>query len=231
MKSRILFLCTGLFILILSACEKNNPKASFTVNSTSPEAFDTVFFTNTSENAVKYEWDFGDQETSTEKNPEHLYYDPGTVDVTLKVWNADDEMASTKKTLTITDPTLMGIYFSLQGTSTPVADCPVLVFLTENDLINIENAVDGAMTDADGLVVFKGKPRKYYVLAFKAVTGGYLTNYNLNYVTGTLVEHEANVYEMAVELIAGKKAGKITECYNKLSYPLKDVKMSVPIYK
>ena len=56
----------------------------------------TVTFTNASENAVKYSWDFGDDETSTEQNPEHTYFTGGTYEVTLRA-TAEDGTYDTKK--------------------------------------------------------------------------------------------------------------------------------------
>jgi len=54
-------------ILFLAMCDKDPPKASFTYSSESYEAGDTIFFHNTSTNANSYEWNFGDDKTSTEK--------------------------------------------------------------------------------------------------------------------------------------------------------------------
>ncbi|WP_303925832.1 PKD domain-containing protein [Draconibacterium sediminis] len=70
-----------------TACDDND-SASVTAGFTyAPEeniqAGDTVFFTNTSSEAVSYEWSFGDTETSTEANPFHIYTEPGIYDVTL----------------------------------------------------------------------------------------------------------------------------------------------------
>lgn len=48
----------------------------------------TVTFTDTSEaNPTKWQWDFGDGTSSTEKNPIHQYKNVGTYNVTLTVWN------------------------------------------------------------------------------------------------------------------------------------------------
>ena len=64
------------------------PTASFTADVT---GF-TADFTNNSTNApnsgnMTYEWDFGDNNTSTEENPSHTYTEDGTYDVTLIVTN------------------------------------------------------------------------------------------------------------------------------------------------
>jgi PKD repeat protein/predicted esterase len=57
-----------------------------------------VTFTNTSTGAIAWNWDFGDGETSTEKNPVHTYKQSGTYNVTLsafsEVYSADVETTS-----------------------------------------------------------------------------------------------------------------------------------------
>lgn len=57
----------------------NLPFAMFTYEITSR----TVTFTNTSQNAASYTWDFGDGNFSTEANPVHTYPEDGQYDVSL----------------------------------------------------------------------------------------------------------------------------------------------------
>jgi hypothetical protein len=45
-----------------------------------------VHFFNLSDNGNTYGWDFGDGTTSVEFNPEHVYMEEGSFDVTLNVW-------------------------------------------------------------------------------------------------------------------------------------------------
>ncbi len=84
-----------MFLAVLAfaftACDDDDP-ANVTAGFTyAPEnniqAGDTVFFTNTSVGAAGYEWTFGDNETSTEANPFHIYTEPGIYDVTLIALN------------------------------------------------------------------------------------------------------------------------------------------------
>ncbi len=87
-KLKILFLLA--IAVAFASCSEDDPntKAGFTF---SPEeniqVGDTVFFTNTSIDAVTYQWSFGDTETSTEENPFHVYTEPGIYDVTLVATN------------------------------------------------------------------------------------------------------------------------------------------------
>jgi len=62
-----------------------------------------VTFSNFSENASTYLWDFGDGNTSTERAPTHTYADGGTYDVTLDAIEGSNSKTSTKS-LTISDP-------------------------------------------------------------------------------------------------------------------------------
>ena len=88
---------------IFTACEddENNapePFASFQYEVSTDNPLE-VNFTNTSENAESYSWDFGDGESSTEENPVHTYAEAGTYDVVLTATNKDD--VSTEATQTI----------------------------------------------------------------------------------------------------------------------------------
>lgn len=60
-----------------------------------------VTFNNTSSNAVSYQWAFGDGQTSTEKNPKHLYSNGGTYSVILTVKNSDGVPVSLTKQMTV----------------------------------------------------------------------------------------------------------------------------------
>lgn len=91
------------FILVLSisilSCNNNddeiievsNPIANFTMESVqnTPQL---ISFTNISENAENYSWDFGDDsEISFEKHPSHYYTSPGNYSVVLKAINQEKE--------------------------------------------------------------------------------------------------------------------------------------------
>jgi len=65
-----------------------NPVACFTVATSPVYANQEVQFTNCSENAESYLWDFGDMQTSTLENPKHTYNLSGTYTVTLEAYHA-----------------------------------------------------------------------------------------------------------------------------------------------
>jgi PKD repeat protein len=70
----------------------------------STDNFLQVTFTNFSQNATTYAWEFGDGNTSAEKDPVHTYAEAGQYAVKLTVSNAAGESATRTENLTITDP-------------------------------------------------------------------------------------------------------------------------------
>src|SRR5690606_38628850 len=74
------------------------PLASFSLESDNYfQAPATITFTNTSQNADSYTWDFGDGQQSTEQNPTHEYTAPGTYLVELVAKNTFGESTTSKE--------------------------------------------------------------------------------------------------------------------------------------
>ncbi|MGB9930116.1 MAG: PKD domain-containing protein [Methanosarcina sp.] len=71
------------YIVTLSNKEKAYPFANFTVNVSSGDVPLCVQLTDLSENATGYNWDFGDGNYSTAKNPIHLYTKEGNYTIKL----------------------------------------------------------------------------------------------------------------------------------------------------
>jgi len=69
----------------------DTPQAIFSVYPNEAKNLKQIFkFMNNSVKASYYLWDFGDGNTSPEKNPSHIYGVEGTFDVTLYVWSEND---------------------------------------------------------------------------------------------------------------------------------------------
>ena len=74
------------------------PVADFNANPRSGNAPLSVHFTDSSQNATEWDWDFGDEATSTLQNPMHTYTESGNYTVNLTVNN---ENGTDSKTLEI----------------------------------------------------------------------------------------------------------------------------------
>ncbi len=72
--------------------------ADFFSDVTEGDAPLTVYFTDLSENATTWDWDFGDGNTSTDQSPSHTYEDAGVYTVTLVASNE-----ATADTMTVED--------------------------------------------------------------------------------------------------------------------------------
>jgi uncharacterized protein (TIGR02145 family) len=97
-----------LFLICIASCQKAGedlpkPIASFTLSKTSAALNEVVTFTNTSQNATTYEWDFGDGNNSTVKNPTHSYSTIGVFTITLSA-TGEGGNNSASKTITIIIP-------------------------------------------------------------------------------------------------------------------------------
>jgi len=101
-------------ILALMVSCASEPVANFDFESDSEYAPAQVTFTNRSTDASNFRWDFGDQTSSTEKNPVHTYTGPGTFEVTLVAKGSGGE-ASLSKTITIDQRTTYFLRNQLSG--------------------------------------------------------------------------------------------------------------------
>ena|SRR5687768_11681299 len=110
MKRQSLLIITGCAALMLS-CMK--PIARFSMSAEHAEAPATISFTNQSENADSYLWDFGDGMQSMETNAEHTYPASGqyVVSLTAKKENKSDKMS---KPLSVDPPQTCRIEISTE---------------------------------------------------------------------------------------------------------------------
>ncbi len=107
-------------VTINSEGEGGTPVASFSTSVDSCSVSCTIQFTNTSQNADTFSWDFGDGNTSSEENPSHTYMEPGTYEVALTASTADQsDLASREVYLAI--PTFLNFLSDpSEGTGTAV---------------------------------------------------------------------------------------------------------------
>lgn len=93
--------------IILDDAEPERPHVGFENDPEVPEASEDIKFTDTSVDPdgdiVRWEWTFGDGETSTEKDPVHSYSDDGVYTVKLTVIDDDGLTNFTEKDITVTN--------------------------------------------------------------------------------------------------------------------------------
>ncbi len=78
-------------VILLLGCQKEEiVTALFSASETEIERGATVYFTNESENASYYQWDFGDGNQSYDESPSHEFTQAGTFDVTLVAIGSDN---------------------------------------------------------------------------------------------------------------------------------------------
>ena len=93
--NRSILIILGTALILNTACEKSPETsfsdlvASFRVTPHSAGVGDTIYFTNTSEGANTFDWDFGDGNGSTEENPSHIYTTIGIFKILLVTTNVD----------------------------------------------------------------------------------------------------------------------------------------------
>ncbi len=97
-------------IVLYSSCVIEDPEpipvASFSFSGDGNFAPCSVIFSNQSQNATTIFWDFGDGESSTEKNPSHIYAEGGNYTVKLTAKNLDGvSNESSKEVVILNKPT------------------------------------------------------------------------------------------------------------------------------
>ncbi len=90
----------------LFACDENTdpPQPTLKANFSWEDDYNNylgVQFQNHSKNAERYHWNFGDGNTSTLENPNHVYDQSGDYDVTLQAYASDGSSDSITKNLTL----------------------------------------------------------------------------------------------------------------------------------
>lgn len=102
MKNLFKLTLAVIFISVGSGCEKvEDPTACFSPSATSVAVNSAVAFTNCSENAESYEWNFGDGSTATGSAASHIYTAPGTYSVVLTAFGEEKD-AQTTQSITVT---------------------------------------------------------------------------------------------------------------------------------
>ncbi len=85
--NRIFIISSLMFLSCIAVAQ--NPVSNFSVSASQGCVPHNVQFTNTSQNAVSYQWNFGNGNTSSQVNPSNVYTAAGTFTVTLTAVSAN----------------------------------------------------------------------------------------------------------------------------------------------
>ncbi len=112
-----------LLILFSFGCEKEEeaPIACFDADTTVVKQNQLVSFTNCSENATAYYWEFGDETTSIKYHTSHVFDTPGEYHVTLTVFNGEQQDES-QVTITVEEDPLPVACFTVASSSVLVGE-------------------------------------------------------------------------------------------------------------
>jgi len=131
MKKIFLTLTLGLALLFtmisMNSCSDNSvnskklPVADFGFSPNGGYSPCTVQFTSKSTLANDFIWDFGDGSTSIAENPSHVFSQPGTYTITLKVKNSDGQNQKSSQ-ITIKKPFSKATLTKVVVTSMPFID-------------------------------------------------------------------------------------------------------------
>jgi len=199
------------FPLVLISCE-SAPIAFFSASPGDPVVGEDVWFANESDNAVSFEWDFGDGFISNEVDPVHRFNSSGTFTIVLKVWSGSGLMDEASLTLEVKIPTLLEIEVLEYYEEYPVENASVILYPTLVDWDNEANMVYEGFTDEDGKVVFAGLDNfVYYVDVWEATHDNYaLRDEDVGFIrTSEIMPNKINRFIAYVDYVEhGKGVGK-----------------------
>ena len=126
------------------------PTADFSFNPTSPSVNDSVLFASNSSDpdgeALAHTWNFGDNTSSTQRNPTHAYTTPGQKTVRLTVNDGHGGVDDLTKTITVKDPSAAKASFTFSP-QTPIAD--QLVTFTSTSMASAGQSISTQNWDLD----------------------------------------------------------------------------------
>jgi PKD repeat protein len=202
-----IFYFTLFFSLILISCEKS-PVAVFHTDTLEPEVGQDVIFYNDSQDAERFNWDFGDGFISTEANPRHSFNATGTYEVILTAISKSDIEDKASITLNVLVPTLLEITVLEFFDEYVVPGASIILYPTLVDWDNQTNEIIEGFTDQYGIAVFAGlEPFVHYVDVWEQNHDNYsLRAEDVAYVrTPEITPHQINRFTAYVDYVQHTK--------------------------
>jgi PKD repeat protein len=199
---RILYISLILSLSLFSC--RQTPRAHFSTDTAEPEVGQDVYFDNGSENADKYEWDFGDGYISNEVNPVHVFTASGPCDVTLTATSNSGLSDKAVMTINVMIPTLLEIEVLEYWHEYVVPNASVRLYPTLPDWEGETNMESEGYTDEDGVAVFSNLgPYVYYVDVWEKSHDNYqLKTEDIAYIrTDEILPHKINRFTAWVDSV------------------------------
>ncbi len=187
--------------LVFTSCTKD-PYANFVADRKVVEVGEEVYFTNRSNDAVDYEWNFGDGYITYNFNAVHSWAAPGSYTVTLTAYGKNGDLDRATMVIDVIQP-LADLRVIVEEYEEPfylVEDARVRIYETLDDFDNEANWLVEGYTDDFGEVLFLDLQanRRYYV----DVWGPYHGNYELSLEDVGWVETDHLTPDVVNEFIA-----------------------------
>jgi PKD repeat protein len=194
-----LIILSGILAVLFTGCEVH-PYANFTADYTTVQPYDVIRFTNYSDRAVSFDWDFGDGTTSTLANPTHYYIQEGTYQVSLRATSKDNNVDVAYLTIDVYYTVLeitVAEWNASEVIQFIVPDASVRLYGSLGDWDYERNLIVEGYTDDYGVVSFVGlNPQRYYVDVWTSEYNNYaLRDYDVSYIeTQPLVAFHTNTF-------------------------------------
>ncbi|MBM3420460.1 MAG: PKD domain-containing protein [Bacteroidetes bacterium] len=195
--------------LLITSCELE-PDAYFYTDKVDVLVGEPVTFTNTSYNAYRFEWDFGDGNRSTAVNPVYSYNSTGTFQVMLTAITKRGNASYAYQTITVKYPTTLEVEVLEYFDEYPVTGASVLLYPTLADWDNESNALVEGFTNNSGKVIFTNLGTfVYFVDVWEKDHNNYtLRDEDVGFIrTQQLLPNQINRFVAWVDYVGGKGEG------------------------
>ena len=202
---RLIFL-TAIAAALLTSCNIL-PESSFYTDKVSAEVGQDIYFTNSSNNAVEFEWDFGYGTWTDEWNPAHSWNATGTFTVELKAYSDNGLVDRSYQDIEVYSPTMLEIEVLEYYDKYPVSGASVILYPTLADWDNETNPISEGFTNASGKVIFTHlAPKAYYVDVWQKNHNNYtLRDEDVDFIcTGIISGNELNQFIAYVDYTGSK---------------------------
>lgn len=201
---------TQIFLIIaatmLTACSMQ-PEASFYSDKVTAEIGEDIYFTNISQNASEFEWDFGDGTWSDAWNPVHSYSASGVFTVVLSAYSSTGIVDRSYLDVEVLSPTMLEVEVLEYWDEYPISGASVILYPTLTDWDNETNAIAEGFTNASGKVIFTDLgPYVYYVDVWHPTHNNYtLRSEDVGFIrTPMLNRNELNQFTAWVDYTGSK---------------------------